>query len=134
MIYKGGTIMATVYYESLSPEIKKGMKEMRFSADELEVLYAKIMTRRAELMKGFKRAAIMLGVIGVLMAAMTVMSMGKVPNADPTLGIVIAVGLVLFMGLVLLFVKLLCVDRVRNQFMSLMKKYYPQFVHLMGKK
>jgi len=126
--------MATVYYESLSSEIKKGMKEMRFSADELEVLYAKIMTRRAELMKGFKRAAIMLGVIGVLMAVMTVMSMGKVPNANPTVGIVIAVGLVLFMGLVLLFVKLLCVDRVRNQFMSLMKKYYPQFVHLMGKK
>ena len=55
--------MVRIYVENLSPEIKKGMKEWKYSAEELELIYARIMTRRAELMKGFKRAAIIMGAV-----------------------------------------------------------------------
>ncbi len=126
--------MTRIYYESLSAEIKKGMKEWKYSADELESIYARIMERRAELKKGFKRAAIIVGAVVILIVLMTVMSAAKMPNLDPVVVLVISLSVALICGAILLFVKCLCVDRVRNQFMSLMKKYYPQYVHLMTKK
>ena len=64
--------MASIYYEKLSAEIKKGMKEMRYSAEELETIYASIMKRQGELMKGFKRAAIIMGVVVGLLVLLTV--------------------------------------------------------------
>ncbi|MBQ8314475.1 MAG: hypothetical protein IJ427_08275 [Lachnospiraceae bacterium] len=126
--------MVRIYVENLSPEIKKGMKEWKYSAEELELIYARIMTRRAELMKGFKRAAIIMGAVVLLLVLMTAMSVGKMPNGNPAVAIAATVCLVPVCGLLLLLVKFTHVDRVRNQFMSLMKKYYPQYVHLMGKK
>ncbi len=126
--------MARIYAENLSPEIKKGMKEWKYSAEELELIYARIMTRRAELMKGFKRAAIIMGAVVLLLILMTAMSVGKMPNGNPMVALVTVLSMVPICGLILLIMKFTHVDRVRNQFMSLMKKYYPQYVHLMGKK
>lgn len=126
--------MVRIYVESISPEIKKGMKEWKYSAEELELIYARIMTRRGELMKGFKRAAIITGAVVVLMVLLTAMSAGQMPNGNPMVAIVASLCLVPFCGAILLVMKFTHVDQVRNQFMSLMKKYYPQFVHLMGKK
>lgn len=126
--------MARIYYENISSEIKKGMKEWKYSADELEVIYARIMGRRTELMKGFKRAAIIMGTVVVLLVLLTIMSVGKMPNSNPVVAIVAVLSMVPVCGVILLILKFTHVDRVRNQFMSLMKKYYPQYVHLMGKK
>ena len=125
--------MAAIYYEKLSSEIKKGMKAMKYSAEELELIYAKIMERREQTMKGFKRAEIIMGAVMGLILLMTIMSLGKMPG-DPKVVLVSVLSVVLIMGLILLFVRFGLVDRVRNEFMSLMKKYYPQYVHLMGKK
>lgn len=126
--------MARIYFENLSPEIKKGMKEWKYSAEELELIYARIMTRRAELIKGFKRAAVITGAVVLLLVLMTAMSVGKMPNGNPAVAIAATLCLVPICGVILLILKFTHVDRVRNQFMALMKKYYPQFVHLMGKK
>ncbi|MBE5930338.1 MAG: hypothetical protein E7268_04645 [Lachnospiraceae bacterium] len=123
--------MASIYYEKLSAEIKKGMKEMRYSAEELETIYASIMKRRGELMKGFKRAAIIMGAVVGLLVLLTIMSLGKMPG-NPVVALVAVLGLVPICGLILVIMKFTHVDRVRNEFMSLMKKYYPQYVHLMG--
>lgn len=123
--------MASIYYEKLSAEIKKGMKEMRYSAEELETIYASIMKRQGELMKGFKRAAIIMGVVVGLLVLLTVTSLNNMPG-NPMVAIVAVLGLVPVCGLILLIMKFGFVDRVRNEFMSLMKKYYPQYVHLMG--
>ena len=125
--------MASIYYEKLSAEIKKGMKEMRYSAEELETIYASIMKRRGELMKGFKRAAIIMGAVVGLLVLLTIMSLGKMPG-NPVVALVAVLSLVPICGLILVIMKFTHVDRVRNQFMSLMKKFYPQYVHLMGKK
>ncbi len=125
--------MASIYYEKLSAEIKKGMKEMRYSAEELETIYASIMKRQGELMKGFKRAAIIMGVVVGLLVLLTVTSLNNIPG-NPMVALVAVLGLVPVCGLILLIMKFGFVDRVRNEFMSLMKKYYPQYVHLMGKK
>ncbi len=125
--------MASIYYEKLSAEIKKGMKEMRYSAEELETIYASIMKRQGELMKGFKRAAIIMGVVVGLLVLLTVTSLNNMPG-NPMVALVAVLGLVPVCGLILLIMKFGFVDRVRNEFMSLMKKYYPQYVHLMGKK
>ena len=125
--------MASIYYEKLSAEIKKGMKEMRYSAEELETIYASIMKRQGELMKGFKRAAIIMGVVVGLLVLLTVTSLNNMPG-NPMVALVVVLGLVPVCGLILLIMKFGFVDRVRNEFMSLMKKYYPQYVHLMGKK
>ena len=46
--------MASIYYEKLSAEIKKGMKEMRYSAEELETIYASIMKRQGEIICQFQ--------------------------------------------------------------------------------
>ena len=124
--------MASIYYEKLSAEIKKGMKEMRYSAEELETIYASIMKRQGELMKGFKRAAIIMGVVVGLLVLLTVTSLNNMPG-NPMVALVVVLGLVPVCGLILLIMKFGFVDRVRNEFMSLMKKYYPQYVHLMGK-
>ena len=123
--------MASIYYEKLSAEIKKGMKEMRYSAEELETIYASIMKRQGELMKGFKRAAIIMGVVVGLLVLLTVTSLNNMPG-NPMVALVAVLGLVPVCGLILLIMKFGFVDRVRNEFMSLMKKYYPQYVHLMG--
>lgn len=123
--------MARIYYEKLSAEIKKGMKEMRYSAEELETIYASIMKRQGELMKGFKRAAIIMGVVVGLLVLLTVTSLNNMPG-NPMVALVAVLGLVPVCGLILLIMKFGFVDRVRNEFMSLMKKYYPQYVHLMG--
>ena len=124
--------MASIYYEKLSAEIKKGMKEMRYSAEELETIYASIMKRQGELMKGFKRAAIIMGVVVGLLVLLTVTSLNKMPG-NPMVALVAVLCLVPICGLILVIMKFTHVDRVRNEFMSLMKKYYPQYVHLMGK-
>ena len=123
--------MASIYYEKLSAEIKKGMKEMRYAAEELGTIYASIMKRQGELMKGFKRAAIIMGVVVGLLVLLTVTSLNNMPG-NPMVALVAVLGLVPVCGLILLIMKFGFVDRVRNEFMSLMKKYYPQYVHLMG--
>lgn len=125
--------MARIYYENLSPEIKKGMKEWKYSAEELEQIYASIMKRREMLMKGFKRVAIIMGVVVGLLVLLTVTSLNKMPG-NPMVALVAVLGLVPICGLILVIMKFGFVDRVRNEFMSLMKKFYPQYVHLMGKK
>lgn len=125
--------MASIYYEKLSAEIKKGMKEMRYSAEELEQIYASIMKRRKMLMKGFKRAAIIMGAVVGLLVLLTLTSLNKMPG-NPAVALVTVLSMVPICGLILLIMKFTHVDRVRNEFMSLMKKYYPQYVHLMGKK
>lgn len=126
--------MVRIYVETLSPEIKKGMKEWKYSAEELEVIYARIMTRRGALMKGFKRAAIVMGAVVGIILLLTLMSLGKMPNGNPSAVIVATLTTLSVCGMILVIMKFTHVDRVRNQFMSLMKKYYPQYVHLMGKK
>lgn len=125
--------MARIYAENLSSEIKKGMKEWKYSAEELEQIYASIMKRRSVLMKGFKRAAIIMGAVVVLLVLLTVTSLNKMPG-NPVVALVSVLSVVPICGLVLVIMKFGFVDRVRNQFMSLMKKYYPQYVHLMKKK
>ncbi len=125
--------MAGIYYEKLSPDIKKGMKEWKYSAEELEMIYASIMKRHGMLMKGFKRAAIIMGVVVGLLVLLTVTSLNKMPG-NPMVALVAVLGLVPVCGLILVIMKFGFVDRVRNEFMSLMKKYYPQYVHLMRKK
>ena len=124
--------MAKIYYEKLSSEIKKGMKAMKYSAEELEMVYASIMKRREQTMKGFKLAAIIMGAVVGLMLLLTIMSLDKMPG-DPKVAFMSVLRMVPILGVILLFMKFGVVDRVRNEFMSLMKKYYPQYVHLMGK-
>lgn len=125
--------MARIYAENLSSEIKKGMKDWKYSAEELEQIYASIMKRRKMLMKGFKRAAIIMGAVVGLLVLLTLTSLNKMPS-NPAVALVTVLSMVPICGLILLIMKFTHVDRVRNQFMSLMKKYYPQYVHLMGKK
>lgn len=115
--------MASIYYEKLPMEIKKGMKEWKYSAEELEQIYASIMKRRSVLMKGFKRAAIIMGAVVGLLVLLTVTSLNKMPG-NPVVAVVSVLSMVPICGLILVIMKFGFVDRVRNQFMSLMKKLY----------
>ncbi len=124
--------MAGIYYENLSPEIKKGMKELKYSEKELEMIYAAIIKRRENLIKGFKRAAIIMGIVLGVILLLTITSLGKMPN--PTVGIIAILITVVICGVILVFLRFVLVDRVRNQFISRMKKYYPQYMHLVEKK
>lgn len=84
-------------------------------------------------MKGFKRAAIIMGAVVGLLVLLTLTSLNKMPG-NPVVALVSVLSMVPICGLILVIMKFGFVDRVRNQFMSLMKKYYPQYVHLMKKK
>jgi hypothetical protein len=84
-------------------------------------------------MKGFMRAAIIMGVVVGLLVLLTVTSLNKMPS-NPVVALVLVLSMVPICGLILVIMKFGFVDRVRNRFMSLMKKYYPQYVHLMKKK
>lgn len=68
-----------------------------------------------------------------LLVLLTVTSLNKMPG-NPVVALVSVLSMVPICGLILVIMKFGFVDRVRNQFMSLMKKYYPQYVHLMKKK
>jgi len=64
---------------------------------------------------------------------MTYMSMSKIPNANMTVMAGTMGVMVIACLLVLMFLKSLMVDKVRNQFVSLIKQYYPQYATQFGK-
>ncbi len=124
-------IMATIYYESLSPQVKQKMKERAFTVEELKQLQEAIRKRHLEKMKGFKRATLIMIIVFVLLSVMTLMSVMKMPNTS--MG-VIAGALVftaLILVLVLVFLKFLA-NLVRNQFIKQIKRNYPEYAEQFG--
>lgn len=123
--------MATIYYESLSPQVKQKMKERAFTVEELKQLQEAIRKRHLEKMKGFKRATLIMIIVFVLLSVMTLMSVMKMPNTS--MG-VIAGALVftaLILVLVLVFLKFLA-NLVRNQFIKQIKRNYPEYAEQFG--
>ena len=125
--------MATITYQTLSEEVKQNIRWKKYSLEELTQLHELVKTQYAEKKVGFRRLLIVFTIIMVFMVVMTYMSMSKMPNVNMTvmagtMGVMVVACL-----LVLMFLKSLMVDKVRNQFISLIKHYYPQYVTQFGK-
>lgn len=125
--------MATFYYnKGLPKKLRQDIENRRLSKEALFQLHANVLRQYKGNKLGFKRACIIVpGIFLVLLALMLIPNSNTKMEFGP--GFFISIGIaIVFLALILLFVKLNFVELNKKQFIKSLEIGYPELAHRLG--
>ena len=111
--------------KTLNYQLKKALKKGELSLEEVNKVHETVIKQQKISQIGFKRAAISVVVIWVVSCVLTLF--GAPPEQLLELFLFAFLGLGVFLGLILLFIKWHYVGGLKREFIRAVKKGYPNF-------
>lgn len=118
--------MASIYYETLSKEVKRKIRNKEYSHEQLKDMLFQICEIRNKRRATLKYVAIFIVCIAIILAVLSLISPGRPENTNMYVIASSIIFMVIACAFCLGIVKFLT-DLVYYQFVHLVKKYYPEY-------
>ena len=126
--------MARIYYETLSKEVKRKIRNKEYSHEQLKDMFFQICEIRNKRKATLKYVAIFTVCIAILAALLSLISPGRSENTNMYVIASSIIFMIIACTLCLGIAKFLTTDLVYYQFVYLVKKHYPEYKEIICSK